>query len=124
MTVELVEVMPVDAKVSVMLPTLVMDKPENVAVPLLAVTVVVPCKLPALAVAVTCAFEVVTLPYTSNTLITGCVPKAAPAVAVEDGWVEIPNCVETPPAIVPKLKAVPPGVDEVRDPSVTITDLP
>src|SRR6267378_2251451 len=39
--------------------------------------------------------------------MTGCVPKAVPAAADDDGWVEIPNCVAVP-AVGDNVGAVPP----------------
>ena len=60
---ELVGAKPDEAKLSVTLPALVNAKPEKVAVPLLAVMVVVPCKLPTVAVALTWALDAVRLLY-------------------------------------------------------------
>src|SRR5258706_15636078 len=93
MLVELVESTPVEAKVSVTLPTLVRLRPLKVAVPLGAFTELAPCKLPALAVAVTEAVEFETVfPYASKTTMTGCCAKATPATAVVEGCVTIPGC--------------------------------
>src|SRR5258706_3780328 len=117
MLVELVESTPVEAKVSVTVPKLVRLRQLKVAVPLVAFTEVVPCKLPALAVAVTEAVEFETvLPYASKTTMTGCCAKATPATAVVEGCVTIPSCVAAAND-GENVGAVPPAAAAVSVPS-------
>src|SRR5262245_2992515 len=95
-TVTLLEVVPVKLpllKAIVMVSALVYERFANVTKPLIAVTLVVPCKaaVPALRVAVTTVLlSVVTrFPNASSSRTTGAGENAAPAVAVVGGWVAI-----------------------------------
>src|ERR1700735_5199166 len=62
---------------------------------------------------------VLVLPKASNRTATGCVEKATPAVAVDDGLVERPTAAGVP-TVGEKLGAVPPVLAAVRLPSVAV----
>ena len=80
---------------SEMVSAVLSDKSVNVAMPPETVTVTVPSRgpLPLLSEAVTCVVlsPVSRLPNWSSISTTGCVPKATPAVAVDEGWVLTTN---------------------------------
>lgn len=126
--VAVTEVRPVAAKVRVVADDVLPanDRPENVATPETAATLVVPDSVPAPAVTVTVFVAVVTvLSFASVTRITGCVVKVAPD-APAAGAVTTRSFVAEPatndteavevsalPASVPDTVAVPAVVDEV-----------
>src|SRR5207245_4692041 len=90
-----------------------MAKPLNVAAPLASVVAVALLNVaPAGPEAITAVTGTPAppagLPAPSRTWSTGCCPKAAPLVAVGDGWVVIVSwvAVPAPSVIVPDLAAV------------------
>src|SRR5437016_4032517 len=97
---EVAVVKPVAVKLMVMVLATVWKRLLKVTMPLTAVAVVVPCKVPAPAfrVAVTTVelSELLRLPNWSSTRITGCGAKTTPAAAVADGCVWIVNLVAAP----------------------------
>src|SRR6266566_10059843 len=88
---EVAVVKPGAVKLIVIVLATVWKRLVKVAMPLTAVAVVVPCKVPApafrAAVTTVVLSELLKLPNWSSTRITGCWAKVTPAAAVVDGWV-------------------------------------
>src|SRR6266550_8957127 len=97
---EVAVVKPVAVKLIVIVLATVWKRLVKVAMPLTAVAVVVPCKVPApafrAAVTTVVLSELLKLPNWSSTRITGCWAKTTPAVALDEGWVGMVNLLAAP----------------------------
>src|SRR5215472_3107545 len=104
MMLELVPVRPEALKARVILVATLCERLSKLAMPLAAVAVSVPCKvpLPAPRAALTTVLSVTPLallrrlPNWSRTCRTGCWAKATPAVAVAEGWVWMARLLAAP----------------------------
>src|SRR5438034_987996 len=90
---EVAPLRPLAVKLRFMVVVRLWDRFANVTTPLTAVAVKVPCKVPLPALRATVTTVLLSperrLPNASSMRTTGCCAKAAPAVAVLEGWVKI-----------------------------------